>query len=327
MTKGITIDGAVVVVTGASSGIGRATALAFAERGASVVVAARSEEDLEQVVLGCEQRGAAALAVPTDVAEREEVDHLAARAIERFGRFDAWINAAAVMAYGSFWDVPVERYRQVLETNLFGTIHGARAAIDHFRDRDGAGVLINVVSVYGRVVTPYVSPYVVSKHAIRGFSQCLRQETAKLPGVAVCAVYPQAVDTPIFRHAANYTGREVTALPLAIDPDRVVRAIVRCAERPRAETIVGVFGHVVAWGRALLPHVYERVTPELVDRIGFRSAQVPESDGNVVHPEPELNAIDGGWREERQGLRRAAAGAGAVALAVPAAVWLARRAA
>lgn len=313
--SGMKIDGSVIVLTGASSGIGRATALALADRGANLVLAARSQPDLDEVAHSCETSGVRALAVPTDVSRREEVEKLAQTAIDQFGGFDGWINAAAVMAYGSFWEIPVEQYRQILETNLFGTIHGDRMAIDHYRQR-GHGVLVNVSSVYGRVVTPFVSPYVVSKYAIRGLTKCLRQETAKWSDIDVCAVSPQAVDTPIFRHAANFTGREATALPLTADPDRATRAVIRCLERPRAERIVGIFGHVVAWGSALLPRVYERVTPHVMEVLAFRPGSEAPSTGNVDAPQPERNAVGGGWREDRRWLRRASAAVGVLVLAV-----------
>lgn len=324
MRGGIEIDGAVAVVTGATSGIGRATAVGLAERGASVALAARSEGDLEEVAAACREAGGRAVAVPTDVSREEDVEKLAARAIEEFGGFDVWINDAAVMAFGAFSEIPTDTYRQVLETNLFGTIHGARSALDHFYDR-GRGVLLNVDSLYGRVSTPYVSPYVVSKFGVRGLSLSLRQETTRTEGIDVCTVLPEAVDTPIFSHAANYTGTDVSALPLTVDPDRVMRAIVRCIERPKREVIVGVSGRFFAWGRALAPGAYVWATSHLMDRLAFRDDTISRHHGNVFRPEPELNQIDGGWRQRRRGLRRTVA-TGAVAMAAaPLAAWLRHR--
>lgn len=297
---------AVVVVTGASSGIGRGTALALADHGAHVVLAARSAGVLEDVARDCERRGVRALAVPTDVAEADQVEALGKAAVAEFGGFDVWINDAAVMAFGSFWEVPTEAYRRVVEVNLFGTVHGSRVAIDHFRER-GRGVLINVGSLYGRVTTPYVNPYVVSKYAVRGLTHSLRQETRELGDVRVCSVLPQAVDTPIFRQAANYTGQQLTALPLVVDPQRVVRAILRCVSKPRSEVIVGVFGHLLAWGRALLPGAYSTAAPRVMDELAIGDEPAPHSDGNVFEPRPEGNAVEGGWRRRRRRLRRAAA--------------------
>lgn len=321
---GIAIEGAVAVLTGASSGICRATAVALAERGASVVVAARSRADLDEVVEACRAAGSEALAVPTDVAEPEGVDALARAAIDRFGGFDVWINGAAVMAYGSFWDVPPESYRRVIETNLFGAIHGSRTALEHFRERE-RGLLINVESLYGRLTTPYVSPYVVSKFALRGLTQCLRQETADLADIDVSGVLPDAVDTPIFRHAANYTGSEVTALPAAIDPGRVVAAILRCVERPKPQVIVGTTGNLAVWTQTLMPRVYERLAPHVMDRLALRPGPAERSHGNLFDPQPELNVVDGGWRAERRTLRWAAAAGLTAAALAPVGVWWRRR--
>ncbi len=136
------VGDAVVVITGASSGIGRATALAFARRGATVVVAARREQALRGVATECEQLGGRALAVPTDVTDEAAVRSLARRAVESFGRVDVWVNNAAVGLFGRFEDTPLEAYRRVIETNLFGYIYGARAALPIFREQ-GSGVLIN----------------------------------------------------------------------------------------------------------------------------------------------------------------------------------------
>jgi NADP-dependent 3-hydroxy acid dehydrogenase YdfG len=169
------IEDSVVVLTGASSGIARAAALAFAERGASVVVAARSADSLRQVALDCEQAGGRALPVCTDVTDEAAVQALAAQAQHAFGRIDVWVNAAAVMAYGEFEKVPTETYRWVLETNLFGQIHGARAVLPYFREQR-RGTLINLGSVWGSVSSPYVSSYVTSKFGVRGFSEALQEE-------------------------------------------------------------------------------------------------------------------------------------------------------
>ncbi len=148
------LRGSVVVITGASSGIGRATALLFARRGALVVLAARREEALREAAVECEAAGGQALVVPTDVADNGAVEELARRAVERFGRLDVWVNNAGVTSFGRFEETPQETNRRVVETNLLGAMYGAQAALRRFHDR-GGGVLINVSSGFGFVGSPY----------------------------------------------------------------------------------------------------------------------------------------------------------------------------
>ena len=287
------LHNSVVVVTGASSGIGRATALAFAQAGARVVLAARRQEALEGAAAECRRYGSDALAVPTDVRDRAAVERLADQARATFGGVDVWVNNAGVTLLGRFEDAPEDLWREVLEINFFGTVNGARAALPSLRDR--GGTLINVGSVNSRVGAPYASAYVASKFAVRGFAECLRDEL-RGEGVDVCTVMPASIDTPLFQHAANFAGRPVKPLRPVIRPERVAATIVRCAKRPRREVVVGLSGRqLIALHDLALP-VFERVMSRNVDREHFQQRPAGPSPGNLREPDPDWTGVTGGWK-------------------------------
>jgi NAD(P)-dependent dehydrogenase (short-subunit alcohol dehydrogenase family) len=290
----------VVVITGASSGIGRAAALRFAREGSRVVLAARAETPLRAVAAECEAVGASALAVPTDVRSQAAVELLAQRAVDRFGRLDVWVNCAGVIAYGRFHAVPAEVFRSVIETNLFGQVHGARAAVPRFRAQ-GTGVLINMGSVWGRVTTPDVTAYVTSKFAVRAFSECLRQELRHLPDVDVATILPQAVDTPIFARGANYAGRTVRPVPPVVPPDEIAAGIVACARNPKREVTYGRAGRLLELLHAVAPGLHSRMLSPAFEAGNYGDRPAPATTGAVLHPVPDSEGVDGGWRGERRG--------------------------
>lgn len=313
----------VAVITGASSGIARATAVAFAERGARLVLAARSEQSLDDVVRECVSAGGRAIAVPIDVGDEEAVQRLARRAHDEFGRIDIWVNAAAVMTYGRFEDTPTDVFRRVIETNLMGQIHGARAVLPYFREC-GHGVLVNVASVWGSVTSPYVIPYVVSKFGVRAFSECLQEGLRIDPedhDIHVCTILPQSVDTPIFRHAGNFTEHTARPVPPVVDPARVVHAIVRSVEHPRRQRTVGWFGRLLEVGHGVVPGFYSRLVPTVMNKAAFSSDPATPNPGNVFEPMPDWNKVEGEWR--RPDIRAAvgAAAGGLVAAGVGVAAW------
>src|SRR4051812_20980921 len=161
--------GRVVVITGASSGIGRATALMLSKLGARLVLAARRQTALELLKSECEQNGASALVVPTDVTDADAVARLAKLAFEHFGQIDGWVNNAGVYAMGDFENTPDEVFRRVMETNFEGVVNGVRAVLPYLRSQK-SGAIVNVASVYGAVSAPYLTAYCASKHAVRGFT-------------------------------------------------------------------------------------------------------------------------------------------------------------
>lgn len=288
---------AVVVITGASSGIGKAAALAFAARGATLVLAARRPEALEAAAAACRQGRSEAVAAPTDVTDADAVRALADLALARFGRIDVWVNNAGVGAAGRFTDTPPEAFRRVLETNFFGYVHGARAVIPIFR-RQGRGVLINNASMVAELAEPYFSAYVASKHAVHGFGKSLRQEL-DLEGLArvhVCTVMPAAIDTPFFQHAANFTGRAMKAIPPVYPVAKVAEAIVACAEHPRRHFFVGKSARLFNLQSRLSSILTERLLARMVDRTHFyRDRPSLPSDGNLFVPVAEGTGTEGGW--------------------------------
>jgi short-subunit dehydrogenase len=292
------VEGSSVVITGASSGIGLVAARKFAARGADLVLAAREPQALERAAESCRSAGARAVAVPADVADREAVERVADTAVGAHGGIDTWVNCAGVMAYGNFEEIPPDVFQRVIDTNLFGQVHGARAALARFRERD-AGVLINLSSVWGRITTPLVAPYVVSKHAVRAFSECLRDELVDAPDIHVVTVLPQAVDTPIFEHSANYTGKRLRAVPPIYDPGYVADGILACAESPKREITYGRAGRGLEAVYAVAPRLYRRIVPPMFMRGTFVDEDDPIRAGNVI--EPAGGRPTGGWRSEHRG--------------------------
>ncbi len=291
------IAGRTFVVTGASSGIGRGVAVALGSYGADVVLAARRTAVLEEVAGEVRAAGGRALVVATDVARPEQVERLAGAAVERFGRIDVWINNAGVAAIGRFEEVPVADHARIVDVNLKGVLYGSHAALRQFR-RQGAGTLVNIASVEGRVPVAYHASYAATKHAILGLGAALNQEQrlGGTDGIKVASVLPWALDTPFWDHAGNYSGG--TPRMYTMDaPQDVVDAIVWVSIHPSKEYAVGWKAEGSLLGDRLWPGLAERMAGDVVHRAQIETAPpAPPTAGSIHAPVPAGTAVEGGAR-------------------------------
>jgi short-subunit dehydrogenase len=248
----------VVVITGASSGIGLVTARMAAAQGARVVVAARNAHALHRLARQIEEQGGQALAVPTDVTHDNDVRRLAEAAIRRFGGFDTWVNNAGISIYGRIEEVSLEDQRQLFETNFWGLVYGSTIAVEHMRRRGGA--LINVGSVLSDRAIPLQGMYSASKHAVKAFTDALRMELEhdRAP-VSVTLIKPSAINTPYTSHAKNYFSVEPKNPPPVYAPELVAQAILRAAQVPTRDVVVGGGGRAITMAGVYAPRLIDKV--------------------------------------------------------------------
>lgn len=318
------LHGALVVLTGASSGIGRAAAQAFARQGARLVLAARDAEALAETADECRALGGEVLVVPTDVTHSDEVEALASAAVEfGQGRIDVWINNAGIGAVGAFDETPLDAHEQVVQTDLLGYLRGAHAVLPYFKQQQ-RGVLINTLSVGSWVAQPFAAAYSASKFGLRGLSQALRGELGPWPGVHICDVYPGIVDTPGFRDGGNYAGRSLQPPPPLIDPRQVANAMVSLALHPRHTTSVGATATLLRLANFLTPG-FDRLNGLITGVALGRAQRVPTSSGNLFHPPLGQRRIDGGWRSAVDGDKHWLLIGGIAAAAVGVCLCLTRR--
>jgi len=283
-----------VVVTGSSSGFGRGVALALGDHGANVVLAARRAQVLEQVAEEVRAAGGVPLVVTTDVSNPADVDRLLNAAISRFGVIDVWINNAGVTAIGRFEEVPHEDHSRLIDVNLKGAIYGSHAAMRRFR-LQGFGTLVNVSSLVGEVPLAYQASYSASKAGILALGRALNEEI-RLSGsetINVATIMPWAADTPIWMHAANYTGR-VPCMPAMDDPQKTVEAIMWVSLYPREELAVGWKAQMSAFFHNILPDLTERISGNMAhEHFLERGVPVPSDPGNLHDPMQEGTGVKG----------------------------------
>lgn len=288
----------VVLVTGASSGIGRATALHLASTGWDLALVSRNAPVLEEVADECRARGARALVVTADVSDEDAVEAAFTRTVSELGTLDAVVHSAAALAYGRFEDVPAEVFHAALDTTLHGTVHVARAALRVFHAQSDRGSLVVLGSLLGKIATPWMSSYVTAKWAVHGLVRTLQIEAAATPGISVSLVSPGGVDTPVYRQAGTYVGVHGRPPPPVATPERVAAAVVDAIDHPRRDRSVGVGNPVVVAGFRLAPAVFDRLVTPLMRLGGLTRERVSATSGNVLRPSPAGEAVRGGWRRD-----------------------------
>ena len=274
----------VIVITGASSGIGLATALMAAERRAKVVLVARSDETLDEIRRGIEQSGGQAAVVTADVADRTALQEAARMAIERFGRIDTWVNNAGVSVYGRLDEVSEEDNRRLFETNFWGTVNGSLVALPYLKRQGGA--LINVGSEVSDAIIPLQGMYTASKHAVKGFTDALRIELELLDKapVEVVLIQPTAVDTPYPEHAANYMAEEPRLPTPMIQPEEVAEAILEAAVEGGRDIKVGAMSKMNTLTAKLAPRLGDRMSAMQADRQQRDEPASRDREGALYRP-------------------------------------------
>jgi NAD(P)-dependent dehydrogenase (short-subunit alcohol dehydrogenase family) len=284
-----------VLITGASSGIGRATAHRFARRGARLVLVARGRSALDHTAAEVREAGAAdVLVCPADVTDEAAVRAAVDGAITRFGGLDVVVHAAQVMAYGRVEDVPREAFETVVRTGVVGTANVARVEVPVFR-RQGRGHLVVLGSLLASITAPLMGSYVVAKWGQQALVRTLQQETRDEPGIRISMVAPGGVSTPIYTQAGTWIGRSGRP-PLPYSAERVARAVVARLERPRRLAHAGLLNPVIIAGFRLLPGLYDALVGPVLRAVALSDDDVPPHPGNVFESRPEGNAVDGRWR-------------------------------
>ena len=283
----------VVVITGGSSGIGLATAKLAAERDAQVVLVSRDEEDLARAEREIRNQGGRAVHFVADVADQAAMQRVARDVVVQFGRIDTWVNNAGVTVFGLIEEVPTEDARRLFDTNYWGVVNGSLAALPHLRS--GGGALINIGSVLSDTGYPLQGHYSASKHAVKGFTDSLRLEVEKSGApVSITLIQPAAIDTPYPEHGKNYLGVEAKHMPPVYAPEVVARAILRCAEKPERNVLVGGSGKVFSTSEKFAPRLFDRMK-EATGFHGQLTDRPATSEDTLFRPRPDDGRVRGSY--------------------------------
>ncbi|MFC1457403.1 SDR family oxidoreductase [Microvirga arabica] len=274
----------VVVITGASSGIGLVTARMAARAGAGVLLVARNEDTLRRITAELRADGARVDFVAADVSRQEDHERITRTAVERFGGFDSWVNNASVGTAGELDKVTIEDHRRVFDVNYWGVVYGSLEAARHLRRRGGA--IINIGSVLGERTIVLQGPYCATKHAVRAFTTGLRMELEREGApVSITHIKPSSIDTPFPEHARNYLRTGVQVPPPVYSPNLVAKAILFACEHPRRELTVGFGGKMAP----LMGRLFPRLTDRLMEAVGYwaqetRNPGIPTRRDNLYRP-------------------------------------------
>ena len=286
---------AVVAIIGASSGIGLATAQACAARGDHLLLGSRSQQALAAAAASCKQLGAASVQYQTlDVADAATVREFFETATANAERLDAVVHTAATMAYGKLTELDPEIFSAVTRTAIEGTFTVSRHALAAFR-RQRFGTLVVLNSLVGSIAAPDMGAYVTAKWGQAGLLRTLQLEVLHEPDIHVCSIAPGGVNTPIYRQAANVTGRSAKP-PIPVDqPEQVAEVILRCLDHPRDRVSVGLANHAIRFGFQAVPWLYDRMVGPLMRMLSLSGEPSQPSTGNVLAPTPDGEAVRGPW--------------------------------
>ncbi len=292
------LRGLSVVVTGASSGIGRETALKLAERGARLGLNARREDALDEVARLCRERGAECQVFPADVGIPEQAAALARETVAALGQVDVWINNAGIYVMGTVEQTPMDAFERTMQVNFFGAVAATKAILPHFRARRG-GMFVNVSSAIGLVTAPYLAAYSASKHALKAFSEALRDEVRDL-NIDVSVIYPTSTDTPLFEHTANYTGKAVKPAEPVYQVSDVAEAILDTIQSPRRDVIIGAAKGMSAF-RTAAPSTFDRVMSRKMRKGHFLPDRQAATEGSLWEPMDQGTGSSAGWYRPKRG--------------------------